>query len=290
MSLPLWGMVCSVPYNVICIWAILRMVPIRRKWLFSLLWQVACLPIFLIPGESVYGWLRTIASSVLWLTLVLLFSEKRSLRVVFAAVLISLLSVVTEAVTTMLTVLLFGRYVNNALVFNEPRIMLMVQIMFWNIFALLCWVLVRLWKRSVRSQAEPYLRRFVLVPLSQHFPLIFATVFSLLLHASPRDYLLLGAMALCCVLADFLLFRGLRNFTAQQLARQQAELLEKQLQQQLDYYNRVVARIEETARLRHDLRNQLQTVYALMDRGEYDRAREVLTAFAAPLAAGEEGI
>ena len=31
MSLPLWGMVCSVPYNVICIWAILRMVPIRRK-------------------------------------------------------------------------------------------------------------------------------------------------------------------------------------------------------------------------------------------------------------------
>lgn len=290
MSLPLWGMLCSVPYNVICIWAILRMVPIRRKWLFSLLWQVACLPIFLIPGESVYGWLRTIASSVLWLTLVLLFSEKRSLRVVFAAVLISLLSVVTEAVTTMLTVLLFGRYVNNALVFNEPRIMLMVQIMFWNIFALLCWVLVRLWRRSVRSQAEPYLRRFVLVPLSQHFPLIFATVFSLLLHASPQDYLLLGAMALGCVLADFLLFRGLRNYTAQQLARQQAELLEKQLQQQLDYYDRVVARIEETARLRHDLRNQLQTVYALMDRGEYDRAREVLTAFAAPLAAGEEGV
>lgn len=290
MSLPLWGMVCSVPYNVICIWAILRMVPIRRKWLFSLLWQVACLPIFLIPGESAYGWMRTVASSVLWLTLVLLFSEKRSLRVVFAAVLISLLSVVTEAVTTMLTILLFGRYVSNALVLYEPRIMLMVQILFWNIFALLCWVLVRLWKRSVRSQAEPHLRLFVLVPLSQHFPLIFAAVFSLLTHAPLRDYLLLGTMALCCVVADFLLLRGLRSYTAQQLARQQAELLEKQLQQQLDYYNSVVAHIEETARLRHDLRNQLQTVYTLMDRGEHDRAREVLTAFAAPLAAGEEEV
>ena len=83
---------------------------------------------------------------------------------------------------------------------------------------------------------------------------------------------------------------GLRSYTAQQLARQQAELLEKQLQQQLDYYNSVVAHIEETARLRHDLRNQLQTVYPLMDRGEHDRAREVLTAFAAPLAAGEEEV
>ena len=39
MSLPLWGIVCSVPYNVICIWAILCMVPIRRPWLFALLWH-----------------------------------------------------------------------------------------------------------------------------------------------------------------------------------------------------------------------------------------------------------
>ena len=68
----------------------------------------------------------------------------------------------------------------------------------------------------------------------------------------------------------------------------QAELLEEQLRQQLAYYNGVVAHIEDTARLRHELRNQLQTVYALMKRGEYDHARELLTAFAAPLAAGEE--
>ena len=71
MPLPLWGIVCSVPYNVICIWAILCMVPIRRPWLFALLWQIVCLPIFFIPAESAYGWLRTVLSSVLWLSLVL---------------------------------------------------------------------------------------------------------------------------------------------------------------------------------------------------------------------------
>ena len=179
MPLPLWGIVCSVPYNVICIWAILCMVPIRRPWLFALLWQIVCLPIFFIPAESAYGWLRTVLSSVLWLSLVLLFVKRRSLRVVFAAVLISLLSVVTEVLATMLTLLLLGKYVDTALVVNEPRSMLMVQIIFWSIFALLCWVLVYIWRRSIRPQDEPYLRRFILVPLSQHFLVIFSAVLSL---------------------------------------------------------------------------------------------------------------
>ena len=288
MLLPLWGIVCSVPYNVICIWAILCMVPIRRPWLFALLWQIVCLPIFFIPAESAYGWLRTVLSSVLWLSLVLLFVKRRSLRVVFAAVLISLLSVVTEVLATMLTILLLGKYVDTALVVNEPRSMLMVQIIFWSIFALLCWVLVYIWRRGIRPQDEPYLRRFILVPLSQHFLVIFSAVHSLFRRAPLGSYLLLGAMALCCVLADFLLFHGLRNYTNQQLARQQTELLEEQLRQQLAYYNGVVAHIEDTARLRHELRNQLQTVYALMERGEYDHAQELLTAFTVPLAAGEE--
>ena len=288
MPLPLWGIVCSVPYNVICIWAIPCMVPIRRPWLFALLWQIVCLPIFFIPAESAYGWLRTVLSSVLWLSLVLLFVKRRSLRVVFAAVLISLLSVVTEVLATMLTILLLGKYVDTALVVNEPRSMLMVQIIFWSIFALLCWVLVYIWRRGIRPQDEPYLRRFILVPLSQHFLVIFSAVHSLFRRAPLGSYLLLGAMALCCVLADFLLFHGLRNYTNQQLARQQTELLEEQLRQQLAYYNGVVAHIEDTARLRHELRNQLQTVYALMERGEYDHAQELLTAFTVPLAAGEE--
>lgn len=266
MPLPLWGIVCSVPYNVICIWTILCMVPIRRPWLFALLWQIVCLPIFFIPAESAYGWLRTVLSSVLWLSLVLLFVKKRSLRVVFAAVLISLLSVVTEVLATMLTILLLGKYVDTALVVNEPRSMLMVQIIFWSIFALLCWVLVYIWRRGIRPQDEPYLRRFILVPLSQHFLVIFSAVLSLFRRAPLGSYLLLGAMALCCVLADFLLFHGLRNYTNQQLARQQTELLEEQLRQQLAYYNGVVVHIEDTARLRHELRNQLQTVYALIDR------------------------
>lgn len=60
MPLPLWGIVCSVPYNVICIWAILCMVPIRRPWLFALLWQIVCLPISsFLPKVPMAGFARS---------------------------------------------------------------------------------------------------------------------------------------------------------------------------------------------------------------------------------------
>ena len=66
--------------------------------------------------------------------------------------------------------------------------------------------------------------------------------------------------------------------------------MEEQLAQQLEYYRAVVARIEQTAQLRHDLRNQLQTVQTLVDRGEDARAREILTEYSALLRAQEGGV
>lgn len=288
MLFPLWGMIYSIPYNLICVWTIVRMVPIRRPRLLFLVWQTACLPIFLIPSESAYGWMRAVLSSALWMAVVLLSSEKRSLRASFAAVLISLLSVASEVVASMLSILFLGKNADTAMLTNEPKTFLAVQIVFWNIFALLCWVLVRIWKRSVSSQEEIHLWRFALVPVSQHFLVMFSGVFSLFHHAPLRSYLLLGTMALCCALVDFLLFRVLQQYTAQQLAQQCADLLEEQLRQEMVYYNSMVAHIEETARLRHDLRNQLQTVYALMERGENDRAGDLLASFAAPLSVGED--
>lgn len=288
MSVALWGIVCSVPYNLICIWTVFRMVPMRHPVRLFVLWQLIDIPVYLIPSESSYGWLRTVLTTTLWLAVVLLFAQKRNLRAAVASVMISLLSVVAEVVTTALTMLLLGKYVDNALVTNEPKTMLAVQIAFWNIFALMCWIMIRIWKRSVRSQEEKYLWRFAMVPVSQHFLVMFGGFFSLLRHASAKSYLLLGGMTLCCALADFLLFRALRQYTSQQLAQQRTELLEQQLQQQTEYYDGVVAYIENTARLRHDLRNQLQTAYTLMDRGDYDRASELLTEFAAPLSVEEE--
>ena len=95
---------------------------------------------------------------------------------------------------------------------------------------------------------------------------------------------------LCCALADVLLFRALRRYTQEQLAQKRSAILEEQLAQQLEYYRAVVARIEQTALLRHDLRNQLQTVQTLVDRGEETRAREILTEYSALLRAQDEEV
>ena len=283
----LWGMVHSIPYNIITVWALFRMVPMRRPKLFFLLWQLVSFPIFLIPTESSYGWLRPLVTSTLWMGGVLLFARQRSLRAAFAAMLISLISVVGEVVTAMISMLLFQKFLNADLVLNDQKTMVLLQFIFYGVVALLCWLLVLIWQRSVHPQEEANLWRFAPVPVGQYFLVVFCAIFSLMQRASLENYLLLGMMALCCILADILLFRALRQYTAQQLALQRTALLEEQLQQQLEYYHGVVARIEQTACLRHDLRNQLQTIYTLMERGEYDRAEELLTAFAAPLKAQE---
>lgn len=54
------------------------------------------------------------------------------------------------------------------------------------------------------------------------------------------------------------------------------EQLEKQLAEYLASYERTMQQVESTARLRHDLRNQVQIVSELANRGEFDRAKVYL--------------
>ena len=156
--------------------------------------------------------------------------------------------------------------------------------------SLLCLLLLRAWNRNVRVQEEDHLWRFALVPATQYLLVAFSGVFALMNHAPLRRYLPLGGLVLCCALADVLLFRALRRYTQEQLAQKRSAILEEQLAQQLEYYRAVVARIEQTALLRHDLRNQLQTVQTLVDRGEEARAREILTEYSALLRAQDEEV
>ena len=58
--------------------------------------------------------------------------------------------------------------------------------------------------------------------------------------------------------------------------RQRAALLEQQLGLQKAYYERVMRDAEDTARVRHDLRNQLQTACALFESGNAESAKKLL--------------
>lgn len=288
MNQAVWGILYSPVYHLITVWTMSKMVPLRRPVRFYLLWMLAAVPVYCIPGESAYGWIRSPLTSVMWLTFVLLGAKKASLRAAVGAILISLLSVISEVVASLITLLLYGKNMGTEFIQSSPAAAFWVQVIFWGVLSLLCLLLLRAWNRNVRVQEEDHLWRFALVPATQYLLVAFSGVFALMNHAPLRRYLPLGGLVLCCALADVLLFRALRRYTQEQLAQKRSAILEEQLSQQLEYYRAVVARIEQTALLRHDLRNQLQTVQTLVDRGEEARAREILTEYSALLRAQDE--
>ena len=58
------------------------------------------------------------------------------------------------------------------------------------------------------------------------------------------------------------------------------EVLSTELGRQTEYYDKVIGQLEEMSMFRHDFRNYIQTVYALIDREAYAEARDILDTYA----------
>lgn len=86
MNQAVWGILYSPVYHLITVWTMSKMVPLRRPVRFYLLWMLAAVPVYCIPGESAYGWIRSPLTSVMWLTFVLLGAKKASLRAAVARI------------------------------------------------------------------------------------------------------------------------------------------------------------------------------------------------------------
>ncbi|WP_165052848.1 MULTISPECIES: hypothetical protein [unclassified Adlercreutzia] len=88
-------------------------------------------------------------------------------------------------------------------------------------------------------------------------------------------------LSLACVVVDVYLMVVIDRFERQRRAEGRVRMLEEQLSAYLEQYQHVAKSIEGVARLRHDVRNQLQVVNDLIVRGDLVRAREIVEAMAA---------
>lgn len=89
-------------------------------------------------------------------------------------------------------------------------------------------------------------------------------------------YLYFAPAILLSILADWLLFRSIGKLTKQAADEAEARWYRELLQQQQSYYSYILADQEDAAHIRHDMRNQLQTVTALMESGEMATAQDQL--------------
>lgn len=81
---------------------------------------------------------------------------------------------------------------------------------------------------------------------------------------------------LFCIAADVGLFISIRKIQQGQKLQAHMRMVEEQLNTQTSYYRQLQENILTINQIRHDLNNQLQTAYRLLDQGESDLVRQQL--------------
>lgn len=149
------------------------------------------------------------------------------------------------------------------------------------ICSLLCWPcmaliakLTRRWGKPIRI--SPWLLTNLAVPISQ---LVMLNI-SLRLITEPEAFhgyrlsLIFGIA--CCVAADAVMIYGIYRYLRNRQMQDHMELLQEQLELQKSYYRQMQENIQQINHIRHDLSNQLQAAYQLLENGHSEHARTQL--------------
>ena len=89
----------------------------------------------------------------------------------------------------------------------------------------------------------------------------------------------MSVLAIGCFVVDAMLFASMDRYARKRHEDQRAALLQGQLDACLAQCNAFVLEVEQTARMRHDVRNQAHAAMALAERGDYVRARDHISSF-----------
>ena len=116
---------------------------------------------------------------------------------------------------------------------------------------------------------------FIWFPLLQ-VPFLLIALIGIGTAAAWNPLLVVGVllMGVFFLVSDLVLFRAIDDFVLEQFEALRIEVLERQLDEELKLFDDLSALLENSAQLRHDLRNHLQIIEMLASRGEFNTARE----------------
>lgn len=116
---------------------------------------------------------------------------------------------------------------------------------------------------------------FIWFPLLQ-VPFLLIALIGIGTAAAWNPLLVVGVllMGVFFLVSDLVLFRTIDDFVLERFEALRIEALERQLDEELKLFDDLSALLENSAQLRHDLRNHLQIIEMLASRGEFDAARE----------------
>lgn len=270
-------LVGAVPIQILYGYAMTRLLDIPRPALFMTAYSVFALVVD--PLSSLFSMPFFAMVQILLCAAPALFARDRPLHraIVVAS------SIVAAIIAYLACLLLWMLVVDDPFSYQEKYTRLASYAVASGLHLILLDVLFVMLRRAQSQWLTPEVKRytgggtkyFIWFPLLQvPFLLIAligigtAAVWSPLLVVS---VLLMGVFFL---VSDLALFRAIDDFVLERFEALRIEVLERQLNDELQLFDDLSTLLENSAQLRHDLRNHLQIIEMLASRGEFDAARE----------------
>lgn len=236
-------------------------------------------------GFSYADKLRVYLQSVIYLCAALFFTKEPVSRRLLAFGIASLAALFAE-IGSIIVYSMLGGNVNThgiADAMEHLPFYFFMQAVNFAILVVFLWGAMLIWDRVIRKSHRKVLWYFSLFPASQVVLISIGAHFATIDAFQVERYYILSAGVLFCVLADFVLFRAISSFSDRALAEERAGWFEHLLDQQQAYYDHILADQEDAAHIRHDIRNQLQTAYALVRSSDTEAAIVQLDGISATL-------
>lgn len=213
----------------------------------------------------------------LYLVLPVLCARDSLARRLFVVVAIYIVMAVSEVAGMLMWSALTG------LALSGPGDMAVYTAQYWLVrvlhLMLTTFLLMALHVLIRRISGEDYERGMAsVVALPAVEVVLFAVVIQAFQYVPEESYtltLISAVLTIACVGVDAYLLLAVERYGKKRRSERQARALAMQLDDYLERYASVVEGVGAVARLRHDVRNQLQVIGDLTSRGEYEKAREM---------------
>ena len=266
-----------LPVQILYGYAMTRLLDIPRPVLFVVAYSICSF--LVVPFSSLIGMpLFGLMEALLCATPALLARDRALHCVIIVAS-----SIVAVAIAYLAFLLLWMLVADDPFSYQEKYARLAGYAVASGLHLIVLDALFVLLRRAQSRWLTPEVKRytgegtkyFIWFPLLQ-VPFLLIALIGIGTAAAWNPLLVVGVllMGVFFLVSDLVLFRAIDDFVLEQFEALRIEVLERQLDEELKLFDDLSALLENSAQLRHDLRNHLQIIEMLASRGEFDAARE----------------
>jgi hypothetical protein len=276
----------SIPYYIILLWCMARMGGVKKKVLYIVVMTASVLAINVFMGELMN---MHVAAELIQFTFypisLLIFSKSRLPKCLLASGIAIMIIFLTDESFSAVFTSMGGSIKSDGQpsMFENPGLYAFMRVILLGMLLFIAFILDRLWAILVDKTDDGTLWYFMLFPLSQGLLVYWCGYLTIHAGGGQRDYLLTSSLAVLCVAADAVMFRVMGQMRRKDAAEQRADFMAEQLRSQSARDALLIRDAEQASKVRHDMRNQIQTIYNLLGQSESELARKQLDGLTALL-------